>query len=190
MGSEMCIRDSGSCTACVSWLTVFLFSVLGSSLCNRLGLRARELPRIFRFLGLVIAGFGLTCLLGLLFRSKGLGIAIALAPTIFFVCVYWTKPREQRFGLMSILLVGALCFVSSFRLFTVPALKKPPFPMERNDEGHERGDIIRVLTLNLRGSGFFEKGGIKDPKRLAQVVGNLDLDVVLLQGLSLSLIHI
>ena len=174
----------GVCTACVSWLTVFLFSVLGSSLCNRLGFRARELPRIFRFLGLVMAGIGLACLLALLFRSRGLGIAIALAPTIFFVCVYWTKAREQRFGLMSILLVGALCFVSSFRLFTVPALKKPPTAMERGDQGHERAEIIRVLTLNLRGSGFLEKDGIKDPKRLAQVVGNLDLDVVLLQGLS------
>ncbi|MCH2025999.1 MAG: hypothetical protein MK172_09675, partial [Verrucomicrobiales bacterium] len=106
----------GVCTACVSWLTVFLFSVLGSSLCNRLGFRARELPRIFRFLGLVMAGIGLACLLAWLFRSRGLGIAIALAPTIFFICVYWTKAREQRFGLMSILLVGALCFVSSFRL--------------------------------------------------------------------------
>ena len=94
-----------------------------------------------------MAGIGLACLLAWLFRSRGLGIAIALAPTIFFVCVYWTKAREQRFGLMSILLVGALCFVSSFRLFTVPALKKPPTAMERGDQGHERAEIIRVLTI-------------------------------------------
>ena len=174
----------GSGTACVSWLMVFLASVLGSSLCNRLGLRARELPRIFRFLGLIIAGIGLACLLGVLFRSRGLGFGIILAPTIFFISVYWTKPRGQRFGLMSILLVGALCFIASLRLFTVPVLKKPLIAMEREDKGHDRGEIIRVLTFNLRGSGFFRKDGIKDPKRLAQIVRTLDLDVVLLQGLS------
>ena len=173
----------GCSTACVSWVIVLLASLIGGSLCNRLGLHARTLPRIFRFLGILIASAGFTCLLGVLFKSRGLGIGLTLAPTIFFICVYWTKPREQSFGLMSILLAGALLFISSFKIFTVPALTKPPAQLDRNDAVQGREDIIRVLTLNLRGSGILKENGIKDPTRLAQIVGPLDLDVVLLQGL-------
>jgi|TARA_B110000116_G_scaffold270656_1_gene289272 hypothetical protein len=173
----------GCSTACVSWVIVLLASLIGGSLCNKLGLRARTLPRIFRFLGILIASVGFTCLLGVIFKSRGFGIGLTLAPTIFFICVYWTMPRGQSFGLMSILLVGALSFISSFKLFTVPALEKPPTVLEKDDSVHDRKDIIRVLTLNLRGSGILQREGIKDPKRLAQVVGPLDVDVVLLQGL-------
>ena len=174
----------GCSTACVSWVIVLLSSLIGGSLCNRLGLHARTLPRIFRFMGILIASVGFTCLLGVLFKSWGLGIGLTLAPTIFFICVYWTKPRGQRFGLMSILLVGSLFFISSFKLFTVPALEKPPRALKKDDILHDRKDIIRVLTLNLRGSGILKKDGIKDPTRLANVIESLDLDVVLLQGLN------
>ena len=174
----------GCSTACVSWAIVLLSSLIGGSLCNRLGLHARTLPRIFGFMGILIASVGFTCLLGVLFKSRGLGIGLTLAPTMFFICVYWTKPRDQRFGLISILLVGSLFFISSFKLFTVPALEKAPAALENDDMLHERGDIMRVLTLNLRGSGIMKKDGMKDPSRLAKVIGSLDLDVVLLQGLN------
>jgi len=173
----------GCSVACVSWVIVLLVSLVGGSLCNRLGLRARTLPRIFRFLGILIASIGFTCLLGVLFKSRGLGIGLTLAPAIFFICVYWTKPRGQGIGLMSILLVGALFFVTSLKLFTVPPLQKSPSSLKKNDGLHDRGDLIRVLTLNLRGSGIFQKEGIKDPLRLARVMRPLDIDVVLLQGL-------
>ncbi len=173
----------GCSIACVSWVIVFLASLVGGLLCNRLGLRARTLPRIFRFLGILIASFGFTCLMGMLFKSRGLGIGLTLAPMMFFICVYWTKPRGQSFGLMSILLVGALFFITSFKIFTVPPLKKLPAALKKDDSLHDRGDLIRVLTLNLRGSGILQKEGIKDPQRLAQVMRPLDVDVVLLQGL-------
>jgi len=173
----------GCSVACVSWVIVLLVSLVGGSLCNRLGLRARTLPRIFRFLGILIASIGFTCLLGVLFKSRGLGIGLTLAPAIFFICVYWTKPRGQGIGLISILLVGAMFFITSLKLFTVSPLQKPPLSLKKDDGRHDRGDLIRVLTLNLRGSGIFKKEGIKDPLRLAQVMRPLDIDVVLLQGL-------
>jgi len=84
---------------------------------------------------------------------------------------------------MSILLVGAMFFITSLKLFTVSPLQKPPLSLKKDDGRHDRGDLIRVLTLNLRGSGIFKKEGIKDPLRLAQVMRPLDIDVVLLQGL-------
>ena len=171
----------GIIVAFISWSLVFLGSLI-FRIVNRNLFRMRFAPRLLRVIGLVLLVSGLSYLLGLIFNFKGAGVILTLLPIVFLISVFWTKPQGQAYSLTSILIFGSGIFLISFKLFTIPAILKPLIPL--NQPVSESADSdVKLLAFNLRRSGVLPKNGIKDPRKLAKIINDEDVEVVLFQGI-------
>ena len=141
----------------------------------------RFAPRLLRVIGLVLLVSGLSYLLGLIFNFKGAGVILTLLPIVFLISVFWTKPQGQAFSLASILIFGSGIFLISFKLFTIPAILKPLLPDQPVSESQDSD--IKLLAFNFRRSGVIPKNGIKEPRKLAKIINDEDVEVVLFQGI-------
>ena len=161
----------GSLSAGVSWVLVFLVSIMGSFICIRLGLNAKLIAPIVRSFFIVCFVGVFTYFLALLFQGEGLGYLLSLMPIILPISFYWTKPQDSSFGFFSILFVGSGIFLSSFNLFTIPALIKPVMP---NAVSENKDSDINVLVFNIDKS--------TPSKRVAEIIANENVEIALLQG--------
>ena len=166
--------------AFISWSLVCLASLI-FRIVNRTLFRMRFAPRLLRVIGLVLLVSGLSYLLGLIFNFKGAGVILTLLPIVFLISVFWTKPQGQAFSLASILIFGSGIFLISFKLFTIPAIIKPLLPDQPVSESIDFD--VKLLAFNLRRSGVIPKNGIKDPRKLAKIINDEDVEVVLFQGI-------
>lgn len=166
--------------AFISWSLVCLASLI-FRIVNRTLFRMRFAPRLLRVIGLVLLVSGLSYLLGLIFNLKGAGVILTLLPIVFLLSVFWTKPQGQAFSLASILIFGSGIFLISFKLFTIPAIIKPLLPDQPVSESIDFD--VKLLAFNLRRSGVIPKNGIKDPRKLAKIINDEDVEVVLFQGI-------
>ena len=166
--------------AFISWSLVCLTSLI-FRIVNRNLFRMRFAPRLLRVIGLVLLVSGLSYLLGLIFNFKGAGVILTLLPIVFLISVFWTKPQGQAFSLASILIFGSGIFLISFKLFTIPAIIKPLLPDQPVSESIDSD--VKLLAFNLRRSGVIPKNGIKDPRKLAKIINDEDVEVVLFQGI-------
>ena len=141
----------------------------------------RVAPRLLRVIGLVLLVSGLSYLLGLIFNFRGAGAILTLLPTIFLISVFWTKPHGQSYSLTAILIFVTGIFLISFKLFTIPAIIKPLIPDQPVFEPQDSD--IKLLAFNLRRSGVIPQKGIKDPRKLAKIINDEDVEVVLFQGI-------
>ena len=169
----------GIIVAFISWSLVCLGSLI-FRIVNRNLFRMRLWPRLLRVIGLVLLVSGLSYLLGLIFNFKGAGVILTLLPIVFFISVFWTKPQGQAYSLTSILIFGSGIFLISFKLFTIPAIIKPLLPDQPVYESQDSD--IKLLAFNLRRSGVIPKNGIKEPRKLAKIINDEDVEVVLFQG--------
>ena len=166
--------------AFISWSLVCLGSLI-FRIVNRNLFKIRVAPRLLRVIGLVLLVSGLSYLLGLIFNFKGAGVILTLLPIVFLISVFWTKPQGQAFSLASILIFGSGIFLISFKLFTIPAIIKPLLPDQPVSESIDSD--VKLLAFNLRRSGVIPKNGIKDPRKLAKIINDEDVEVVLFQGI-------
>ena len=166
--------------AFISWSLVFLASLI-FRIVNRNLFRMRFAPRLLRVIGLVLLVSGLSYLLGLIFNFKGAGVILTLLPIVFLISVFWTKPQGQAYSLTSILIFGSGIFLISFKLFTIPAIIKPLLPDQPVSESQDSD--IKLLAFNFRRSGVIPKNGIKEPRKLAKIINDEDVEVVLFQGI-------
>ena len=166
--------------AFISWSLVCLTSLI-FRIVNRNLFRMRFAPRLLRVIGLVLLVSGLSYLLGLIFNFKGAGVILTLLPIVFLISVFWTKPQGQAFSLASILIFGSGIFLISFKLFTIPAIIKPLLPDQPVSESIDSD--VKLLAFNLRRSGVIPKNGTKDPRKLAKIINDEDVEVVLFQGI-------
>ena len=170
----------GIIVAFISWSLVFLASLI-FRIVNRNLFKIRFAPRLLRVIGLVLLVSGLSYLLGLIFNFRGVGVMLTLLPTIFLISVFWTKPHGQSYSLTAILIFGTGIFLISFKLFTIPAIIKPILPDQPVSESQDSD--IKLLAFNLRRSGVIPQKGIKDPRKLAKIINDEDVEVVLFQGI-------
>jgi len=170
----------GIIVAFISWSLVCLGSLIFRIL-NRNLFKIRFAPRLLRVIGLVLLVSGLSYLLGLIFNFKGAGVILTLLPIVFLISVFWTKPQGQAYSLTSILIFGSGIFLISFKLFTIPAIIKPPLPDQPVSESQDSD--IKLLAFNFRRSGVIPKNGIKEPRKLAKIINDEDVEVVLFQGI-------
>lgn len=170
----------GIIVAFISWSLVFLASLI-FRIVNRNLFKIRFAPRLLRVIGLVFLVSGLSYLLGLIFNFRGVGVMLTLLPTIFLISVFWTKPHGQSYSLTAILIFGTGIFLISFKLFTIPAIIKPLLPDQPVSESQDSD--IKLLAFNLRRSGVIPQKGIKDPRKLAKIINDEDVEVVLFQGI-------
>ena len=170
----------GIIVAFISWSLVCLGSLIFRIL-NRNLFKIRFAPRLIRVIGLVLLVSGLSYLLGLIFNFRGVGVILTLLPTIFLISVFWTKPHGQSYSLTAILIFGTGIFLISFKLFTIPAIIKPILPDQPVSESQDSD--IKLLAFNLRRSGVIPQKGIKDPRKLAKIINDEDVEVVLFQGI-------
>ena len=170
----------GIIVAFISWSLVFLASLI-FRIVNRNLFKIRFAPRLLRVIGLVLLVSGLSYLLGLIFNFRGVGVMLTLLPTIFLISVFWTKPHGQSYSLTAILIFGTGIFLISFKLFTIPAIIKPLLPDQPVSESQDSD--IKLLAFNLRRSGVIPQRGIKDPRKLAKIINDEDVEVVLFQGI-------
>ena len=166
--------------AFISWSLVCLASLI-FRIVNRTLFRMRFAPRLLRVIGLVLLVSGLSYLLGLIFNFTGAGVILTLLPIVFLISVFWTKPQGQAFSLASILIFGSGIFLISFKLFTIPAILKPLLPDQPVSESQDSD--IKLLAFNFRRSGVIPKNGIKEPRKLAKIINDEDVEVVLFQGI-------
>ena len=166
--------------AFISWSLVCLASLI-FRIFNRNLFRMRFAPRLLRVIGLVLLVSGLSYLLGLIFNFKGAGVILTLLPIVFLISVFWTKPQGQAYSLTSILIFGSGIFLISFKLFTIPAIIKPLLPDQPVSESQDSD--IKLLAFNFRRSGVIPKNGIKEPRKLAKIINDEDVEVVLFQGI-------
>ena len=167
--------------AFISWSLVCLASLIFRTV-NRNLFKMRFVPRLLRVVGLVLLVSGLSYLLGLIFNFKGVGVILTLLPIVFLISVFWTKPQGQAYSMTSILIFGSGIFLISFKLFTIPAILKPLIPL--NQPVSESADSdVKLLAFNLRRSGVIPKKGIKDPRKLAKIINDEDVEIVLFQGI-------
>lgn len=166
--------------AFISWSLVCLASLI-FRIFNRNLFRMRFAPRLLRVIGLVLLVSGLSYLLGLIFNFKGAGVILTLLPIVFLISVFWTKPQGQAYSLTSILIFGSGIFLISFKLFTIPAIIKPLLPDQPVSESQDSD--IKLLAFNFRRSGVISKNGIKEPRKLAKIINDEDVEVVLFQGI-------
>ena len=166
--------------AFISWSLVCLASLI-FRIVNRNLFRMRSWPRLLRVIGLVLLVSGLSYLLGLIFNFKGAGVILTLLPIVFLISVFWTKPQGQAYSLTSILIFGSGIFLISFKLFTIPAIIKPLLPDQPVSESQDSD--IKLLAFNLRRSGVIPKNGIKEPRKLAKIINDEEVEVVLFQGI-------
>lgn len=166
--------------AFISWSLVCLASLI-FRIVNRNLFRMRSWPRLLRVIGLVLLVSGLSYLLGLIFNFKGAEVILTLLPIVFLISVFWTKPQGQAYSLTSILIFGSGIFLISFKLFTIPAIIKPLLPDQPVSESQDSD--IKLLAFNLRRSGVIPKNGIKEPRKLAKIINDEDVEVVLFQGI-------
>ena len=167
--------------AFISWSLVCLASLI-FKIVNRNLFRMRSWPRLLRVIGLVLLVSGLSYLLGLIFNFKGAEVILTLLPIVFLISVFWTKPQGQAYSLTSILIFGSGIFLISFKLFTIPAIIKPLLPDQPVSESQDSD--IKLLAFNLRRSGVIPKNGIKEPRKLAKIINDEDVEVVLFQGIT------
>ena len=170
----------GIIVAFISWSLVFLASLI-FRIVNRNLFKIRFAPRLLRVIGLVLLVSGLSYLLGLIFNFGGVGVILTLLPTIFLISVFWTKPHGQSYSLTAILIFGTGIFLISFKLFTIPAIIKPLLPDQPVSESQDSD--IKLLAFNLRRSGVISQKGIKEPRKLAKIINDEDVEVVLFQGI-------
>ena len=170
----------GIIVAFISWSLVCLGSLI-FRIVNRNLFKIRFAPRLLRVIGLVLLVSGLSYLLGLIFNFRGVGVMLTLLPTIFLISVFWTKPHGQSYSLTAILIFGTGIFLISFKLFTIPAIIKPLLPDQPVSESQDSD--IKLLAFNLRRSGVIPQRGIKDPRKLAKIINDEDVEVVLFQGI-------
>ena len=170
----------GIIVAFISWSLVCLGSLIFRIL-NRNLFKIRFAPRLLRVIGLVLLVSGLSYLLGLIFNFRGVGVILTLLPTIFLISVFWTKPHGQSYSLTAILIFGTGIFLISFKLFTIPAIIKPLIPDQPVSEPQDSD--IKLLAFNLRRSGVISQKGIKEPRKLAKIINDEDVEVVLFQGI-------
>ena len=170
----------GIIVAFISWSLVFLASLI-FRIVNRNLFKIRFAPRLLRVIGLVLLVSGLSYLLGLIFNFRGVGVILTLLPTIFLISVFWTKPHGQSYSLTAILIFGTGIFLISFKLFTIPAIIKPLIPDQPVSEPQDSD--IKLLAFNLRRSGVISQKGIKEPRKLAKIINDEDVEVVLFQGI-------
>ena len=170
----------GIIVAFISWSLVCLGSLIFRIL-NRNLFKIRFAPRLIRVIGLVLLVSGLSYLLGLIFNFRGVGVILTLLPTIFLISVFWTKPHGQSYSLTAILIFGTGIFLISFKLFTIPAIIKPILPDQPVSESQDSD--IKLLAFNLRRSGVIPQKGIKEPRKLAKIINDEDVEVVLFQGI-------
>ena len=166
--------------AFISWSLVCLASLI-FRIVNRNLFKMRFWPRLLRVIGLVLLVSGLSYLLGLIFNFKGAGVILTLLPIVFLISVFWTKPQGQAYSLTSILIFGSGIFLISFKLFTIPAIIKPLLPDQPVSESQDSD--IKLLAFNFRRSGVISKNGIKEPRKLAKIINDEDVEVVLFQGI-------
>ena len=166
--------------AFISWSLVCLGSLI-FRIFNRNLFKMRVAPRLLRVIGLVLLVSGLSYLLGLIFNFRGVGVILTLLPTIFLISVFWTKPHGQSYSLTAILIFGTGIFLISFKLFTIPANIKPLIPDQPVSEPQDSD--IKLLAFNLRRSGVISQKGIKEPRKLAKIINDEDVEVVLFQGI-------
>ena len=166
--------------AFISWSLVCLASLI-FRIVNRTLFRMRFAPRLLRVIGLVLLVSGLSYLLGFIFNFKGLGVILTLLPIVFLISVFWTKPQGQAYSLTSILIFGSGIFLISFKLFTIPAIMKPLLPDQPVSESQDFD--IKLLAFNFRRSEVIPKNGIEDPRKLAKIINDEDVEVVLFQGI-------
>jgi len=170
----------GIIVAFISWSLVCLGSLIFRTV-NRNLFKMRFAPRLLRVIGLVLLVSGLSYLLGLIFNFRGVGVILTLLPTIILISVFWTKPHGQAYSLTSILIFGTGIFLISFKLFTIPAIIKPLLPDQQVSESQDSD--IKLLAFNLRRSGVIPQKGIKDPRKLAKIINDEEVEVVLFQGI-------
>jgi len=170
----------GIIVAFISWSLVCLGSLI-FRIVNRNLFKIRFAPRLLRVIGLVLLVSGISYLLGLIFNFGGVGVILTLLPTIFLISVFWTKPHGQSYSLTAILIFGTGIFLISFKLFTIPAIIKPLLPDQPVSESQDSD--IKLLAFNLRRSGVIPQRGIKDPRKLAKIINDEDVEVVLFQGI-------
>ena len=170
----------GIIVAFISWSLVCLGSLI-FRIVNRNLFKMRVAPRLLRVIGLVLLVSGLSYLLGLIFNFRGVGVILTLLPTIFLISVFWTKPHGQSYSLTAILIFGTGIFLISFKLFTIPAIIKPLLPDQPVSESQDSD--IKLLAFNLRRSGVISQKGIKEPRKLAKIINDEDVEVVLFQGI-------
>ena len=170
----------GIIVAFISWSLVCLGSLI-FRIVNRNLFKIRFAPRLLRVIGLVLLVSGISYLLGLIFNFRGVGVMLTLLPTIFLISVFWTKPHGQSYSLTAILIFGTGIFLISFKLFTIPAIIKPLLPDQPVSESQDSD--IKLLAFNLRRSGVIPQRGIKDPRKLAKIINDEDVEVVLFQGI-------
>ena len=170
----------GIIVAFISWSLVCLGSLI-FRIVNRNLFKMRVAPRLLRVIGLVLLVSGLSYLLGLIFNFRGAGVILTLLPTIFLISVFWTKPHGQSYSLTAILIFGTGIFLISFKLFTIPAIIKPLIPDQPVSEPQDSD--IKLLAFNLRRSGVISQKGIKEPRKLAKIINDEDVEVVLFQGI-------
>ena len=170
----------GIIVAFISWSLVCLGSLI-FRIVNRNLFKMRVAPRLLRVIGLVLLVSGLSYLLGLIFNFRGVGVILTLLPTIFLISVFWTKPHGQSYSLTAILIFGTGIFLISFKLFTIPAIIKPLIPDQPVSEPQDSD--IKLLAFNLRRSGVISQKGIKEPRKLAKIINDEDVEVVLFQGI-------
>lgn len=170
----------GIIVAFISWSLVCLGSLI-FRIVNRNLFKIRFAPRLLRVIGLVLLVSGISYLLGLIFNFGGVGVILTLLPTIFLISVFWTKPHGQSYSLTAILIFGTGIFLISFKLFTIPAIIKPLLPDQPVSESQDSD--IKLLAFNLRRSGVIPQKGIKDPRKLAKIINDEDVEVVLFQGI-------
>ena len=170
----------GIIVAFISWSLVCLGSLI-FRIVNRNLFKMRVAPRLLRVIGLVLLVSGLSYLLGLIFNFRGVGVILTLLPTIILISVFWTKPHGQSYSLTAILIFGTGIFLISFKLFTIPAIIKPLIPDQPVSEPQDSD--IELLAFNLRRSGVISQKGIKEPRKLAKIINDEDVEVVLFQGI-------
>lgn len=162
----------GVLSAGVSWGLVFLVSTFGSLFSARLGVNSRSIAPIIRTFFIIVFTTLFIYLVAFFFQVEGQGYVLTLMPIILSISIYWTKSKSSSFGLFSILFAGSGIFLSSFNLFTMPVIIKPLSPIELSEN---KGSGIKVLVFNLEGSIASE--------RLAEIIKNENVEIVLLQGL-------
>ena len=166
--------------AFISWSLVCLASLIFRTV-NRNLFKMRFAPRLLRVIGLVLLVSGLSYLLGFIFNFKGLGVILTLLPIVFLISVFWNKPQGQAYSMTSILIFGSGIFLISFKLFTIPAIINPLLPDQPVSESQDSD--FKLLAFNLRRSGVIPKRGIKDPRKLAKIINDEDVEIVLFQGI-------
>ncbi|MAW12083.1 MAG: hypothetical protein CMO54_09580 [Verrucomicrobiales bacterium] len=163
----------GVVSSVVSWGLVFLVSTFGNLLGARFGVNASSIRPIIRTFIIIFFAALFIYLVAFFFQVEGPGYVLTLIPIILSISIYWTKAKSSSFGLVSILFVGSGIFLSSFKLFTMPVIIKPLLPIEFSEN---KGSGTKVLVFNLDESIA--------QKRLAEIIINENVEIVLLQGLN------